>query len=159
MSGCDELATNVSGTTYTHTGPDADYNHYWVTACNAAGCSEIDSANPARFLDNRPSRPTNAQYRREGSNATVTWDPSTGATHYKVYYSDSRFGRCSRFPSGTLSGCDELATNVSGTTYTHTGPDADNNHYWVTACNAAGCSEIDSANPARFVDNRPSPAD
>ena len=30
-----------------HADPDRDENYYWVTACNSAGCSEIDSGNPA----------------------------------------------------------------------------------------------------------------
>ena len=156
LSGCDELSASVSGTTYTHTNPDGDNDSYWVTACNAAGCSEIDSANPAQFNDTRPSGPTNAHYRLVSTTAVVSWNPSIGATHYKVYHSDSRFPRCSLFSSGTLSGCDELSASVSGTTYTHTNPDGDNDSYWVTACNAAGCSEIDSANPAQFNDTRPS---
>ena len=150
LSGCDELSASVSGTTYTHTNPDGDNDSYWVTACNAAGCSEIDSANPAQFNDTRPSGPTNSHYRLVGTTAVVSWNPSAGATSYKVYHSDSRFPRCSLFSSGTLSGCDELSASVSGTTYTHTSPDTSDNSYWVTACNSGGCSEIDSANPARM---------
>ena len=154
LSGCDELSGSVSGTTYTHTDPDADTNHYWVTACNSAGCSEIDSSNPARFMDNTPPAPANSQFRRDGSTTLVSWDPSTGATHYKVYYDDFFDSDC-RLSSGRPSLCELLAGNVTGTTYTHTGPDEDKNYYWVTACNSAGCSDIDSANPAAFVKTTP----
>ena len=150
-SGCDELAANVTATTYEHTSPDADTNNYWITACNAAGCSEIDSANPARFVDNRPAAPTSAQYVRVGTTAVVTWDPSAGATHYKVYYDDF-FGTSCRLSSGSPSFCELLAGSVAGATYTHTSPDDDSNYYWITACNSAGCSDIDSGNPATLVE-------
>ena len=149
-SGCDELAANVAATTYEHTSPDADTNNYWITACNAAGCSEIDSGNPARFVDSRPAAPTGAQYVRVGSTAVVTWDQSTGATHYKLYYDDF-FGTNCRLSSGSPSFCELLAGNVAGATYTHTSPDDDTNYYWITACNSAGCSDIDSGNPAQFT--------
>ena len=149
-SGCDELAANVTATTYEHTSPDADTNNYWITACNAAGCSEIDSANPAQFLDNRPVAPANARYRNVGSTIVVSWDPSAGAAHYKVYYDDF-FDTSCRLSSGSPSFCELLAGNVAGATYTHTRPDDDTNYYWITACNRAGCSDIDSGNPAQFI--------
>ena len=154
LSGCDELAANISGTTYTHASPDDDNNHYWVIACNAAGWSEIDSSNPAQFVDSRPDAPTNAQYERVGSTAVVSWSDSAGATHYKVYYDDFFDSSC-RLSSGSPSFCDLLAGNVTGTTYTHTSPDEDRNYYWVTACNSAGCSDIDSTNPAAFIETTP----
>ena len=154
LSGCDELAASVSATTYTHASPDDDNNHYWVVACNEAGCSEIDSSSPAQFVDNRPDAPTNAQYERVGSTAVVTWSVSVGATHYKVYYSDF-FGSSCRLSSGSPNFCELLAGNVTGTTYTHTGPDENRSYYWVTACDSSGCSDIDSANPAAFVETTP----
>ena len=150
-SGCDELAANVAATTYGHTSPDANTNSYWITACNAAGCSEIDSGNPAHFVDNRPAAPTGAQYVRVGSTAVVTWDQSTGATHYKVYYDDF-FGTSCRLSSGSPRFCELLAGNVTGTTYTHASPDKDSNYYWVVGCNSAGCSDIDGGNPATLVE-------
>ena len=156
LSGCDELAANVSATTYSHASPDADTNNYWITACNAAGCSEIDSGNPARFVDSRPAAPANAQYEHVGTTAVVTWDQSAGATHYKVYYDDF-FGTSCRLSSGSPSFCELLAGNVTGTTYTHASPDDDTNYYWITACNSAGCSDIDSSNPARLDDAAPAP--
>ena len=51
---CEELATNVVGTTYTYTSPDDDYNHYWVVACNSGGCTDVDSDNPATFVGATP---------------------------------------------------------------------------------------------------------
>ena len=153
---CEELATNVVGTSYTHTDPDPDRNYYWITACNSAGCSEIDSNSPAQFIDNRPEGPSNARYHWEGSTIVVSWDAVAGADYYNIYYDDF-FGSSCRLSSGSPSFCEELATNVVGTSYTHTDPDPDRNYYWITACNSAGCSEIDSANPASLEGATPAP--
>ena len=157
LSGCEELSGSVSGTTFTHTDPDANTNNYWITACNSAGCSEIDSANPAQFIDNRPSAPADEQYRRDGRTTVVSWGASSGATHYKVYHDDFFGSNCRLGSSGRPSFCEELATNVAGTTYTHTSPNDNTNYYWITACNSAGCSDIDSANPARLEGSAPAP--
>ena len=154
-SGCEELAANLTGASYTHGSPDEDTNYYWIAACNAAGCSDIDSGNTARFVDNRPAAPANAQYVREGSTTVVSWSASAGADYYGVYYDDF-FGTSCRLSSGSPSFCELLAGNVTGTTYTHANPDEDRNYYWVVACNSAGCSDIDSGNPAILVETTPS---
>ena len=173
---CEELAANVAGTTYTHTEPDDDRNYYWITACNSAGCSEIDSANPAQFNDKRPDAPANVRVSREGSSLVVSWDAVPSATHYKVYYHDFFGSNCRIGSGGSPSFCELLAANVAGTTYTHTGQSILNpkspsikvidrssnsltvrwsdwdytNTYWVTACNSAGCSEIANSSSASF---------
>ena len=146
---CEELASNVVGTSYTHTSPDTGRNYYWVTACNSAGCSDADNDNPAQFVDNRPAAPTNAQYVRVGSTAVVSWSASAGADYYNIYYHNFFSSSCPGF-------CEELASNVVGTSYTHTSPDTRRNYYWVTACNSAGCSDIDGENPAPLVETTPS---
>ena len=145
LFGCEELADNVVETSYTHASPDDETNHYWVTACNSEGCSEIDSGNPARFVDNRLAAPTNAQYVRVGSTTVVSWDASAGADYYNIYYHDFFSTSCPSF-------CELLVGNVTGTTYTHTSPDERSNYYWVAACNSAGCSDIDGGNPATLVE-------
>ena len=148
---CEELATNVVGTTYTRTSPDDDYNYYWVVACNRNGCTDIDSETPATFVDTRPSAlPYNVEYRRDGSAIVVSWNAAPDADYYKIYYTDSAGPICKSI-GGRLFGCEELATDVVGTTYTHTSPDDDYNHYWVVACNSGGCTNLDSENPATFV--------
>ena len=153
---CEELATDVVGTTYTHTSPDDDYNHYWVVACNRNGCTDIDSEDPATFVDTRPSAPNNVEYRRDGSTIVVGWNAVPDADYYKIYYDDFRGSSCRLNSSGRPIGCEELATNVVGTAYTHSNPDADENYYWVVACNRNGCTDVDSENPDTFVDTRPS---
>ncbi len=105
-------------------------------------------------LDTSLLRPTNTRWTRENSAIRVSWDAVDRADYYNVYYSDIFDGGC-QFSEGILFFCEELATNVVGTTYVHTIPDADIkppwdiNSYWVVACNSDGCSRIDSGNPAR----------
>ena len=148
---CEELATDLIETTYTHTSPGDDENYYWVVACNSGGCTDIDSENPATFVDSRPSAPpANVKYRRDGSVIVVSWSAAPDADYYKIYYTDSAGPICKSI-GGRLFGCEELATDVVGTTYTHTSPDDDYNHYWVVACNSGGCTDVDSENPATFV--------
>ena len=144
---CEELATDLTGTSYTHTNPDASSNYYWVVACNSAGCSEIDSANPAQLGGSPPEAPANQEYGYDGSSIALTWDASADADSHTVYYHDF-FGSNCRISFGSPSFCDELATDLTGTSYTHTDPDTSSNYYWVVACNSYGCSAIDSANPA-----------
>ena len=111
-------------------------------------------------LDTSLLRPTNTRWTRENSAIhVVSWDAVDRADYYNVYYSDFHQGGC-QFSSfdDTLIFCEELATNVVGTTYVHTIPDIkppdikppwDIHSYWVVACNSDGCSRFDSRNPAR----------
>ena len=78
----------------------------------------------------------------------VSWDAVQDADYYKIYHDDFWSSNCRLNSSGTPSFCEELAANVTGTSYTHANPDDDENYYWVVACNAGGCSEIDGNNPA-----------
>ena len=151
---CDELAAQVTATTYVHPSPDAQNNYYWVTACNSGGCSAIDSANPAP-APTPPNAPSNVRYVREGATIRVSWEPVSGAAYYKVYYDDFHKSGCRLGRNGQPSFCDELAAQVTATTYVHPSPDAQNNYYWVTACGSGGCSAIDSTNPAALIDTGP----
>ena len=107
-------------------------------------------------LDTSLLRPTNTRWTRENSAIhIVSWDAVDRADYYNVYYSDFFDGSC-MLREGIPVFCEELATNVVGTTYVHTIPDRDINppwdiihSYWVVACNSDGCSRIDSRNPAR----------
>ena len=145
---CEELATNLSSTSYTHVPPDPSEHYYWVVACNRFGCSAVDSENPARVGGLPPAAPANQRYEYDGSTIALRWDASDSADSYTVYYDDFFDSSCSLRSSGP-SFCEELATDLSGTTYTHTSPDRGENYYWVVACNRFGCSAIDSQNPAR----------
>ena len=150
---CEELATNVAATSYTHADPDPDRNYYWVVACNSSGCSAVDSSNPATTVGTPPATPT-ASYEWDGSSIVVSWDAVGDADYYNVYYDDF-FGSACTVRRGSASFCEELATNVTGTSYTHANPDGDSNYYWVVACNSSGCSAVDSSNPATTVGTPP----
>ena len=145
---CEELASDLTETSYTHADPDRGDNYYWVVACNSSGCSEVDSANPAQLGGSPPETPANQRYEHDGSAVVLTWDASADATSYTVYYDDF-FGSSCRVRSGSPSFCEELASDLTETSYTHADPDRDDNYYWVVACNRFGCSAVDSENPAR----------
>ena len=145
---CEELATNVVGTTYVHAAPDERQNYYWVAACNSGGCSESISEHPAAPIEPIPTVPANVRFSVEGSTIRVSWDPVAGADHYNIYHDDFFDSGCRLNRDGSTSLCEELATNVVGTTYVHAAPDERQNYYWVVACNSGGCSEIDSTDPA-----------
>ena len=151
---CDELATNITDTSYTHTNPDDDNNYYWVVACNNSGCSPVDSNNPATTVGTAPDTPT-ARYAFKGSTIVLGWDAVADASYYNIYYDDFFSSSCRVSSGGNASFCDELATNITGTSYTHTDPDDDNNYYWVVACNNSGCSQVDSNNPATTIGTAP----
>ncbi len=168
---CDELATNVAATTYTHTNPDPDRNYYWVTACNSSGCSPVDSSKPATATGTPPTTPetpptttgtpsvtASGLAEWEGSSIVLTWDTVTGADYYNIYYDDFFDSRC-KVSSGSARFCDELATNVAATTYTHTNPNPRrNNYYWLVACDSSECASVDSHNPVRVPSAEGSPS-
>ena len=134
--------------------PDGGANYFWVVACNSAGCSAIDSANPAQPSGTPPGTPANQRYEYDGSTIVVSWDASADADTYTVYHDDF-FGSSCRLGSRGPSFCEELATGLTAASYTHASPDRDDNYYWVVACNSAGCSAIDSANPAQPSGSHP----
>ena len=146
---CEELATNVVSTTYLHTDPSVGENFYWVVACNQAVCSEIDSDNPAGPVVDRPTTPSTVTYAWEGTAIRISWAAVEGADYYNLYYGNFFDSSCSLGVDGRPSFCEELATNLDATTYLHANPAADQNFYWVVACNQGGCSEIVSEDPAK----------
>ena len=157
---CTELVSDVWDISYTHDSPGADDRDYWIVACNERGCSEIDTANPARRL---PGAPDNVRVVQDGLSLKLTWDPVREATRYKVYHNDGR-AFCSS-GDGTPY-CSELDGSVAGTSYAVDPPapgapygykvvgrtsealtvdwgEGDNSHYfWVRACGDTGCSPI-----------------
>ncbi|MCY4582484.1 MAG: hypothetical protein OXE50_06770 [Chloroflexi bacterium] len=102
-------------------------------------------------LSGAPDAPANARYAWEGAGITVSWDAVEGAEYYNLYYSDFFDSGCSVDVSGNPRWCDEIATNVTTTTFGHMDPDAVENHYWVVACNSDGCSDTDPDTPAQLI--------
>ena len=93
-------------------------------------------------IDPRPDRPSNVQYAWEGREIRVTWDAVDGADYYKIYYDDFFPEGCGVDEDGKPRFCEELASRVDGTSFVHTEPDAEENYYWVLACNSEGCSDF-----------------
>ena len=93
-------------------------------------------------LTGRVLRPggANPQYAWEGSTIRVSWEAVDGADYYEVYYDADFDSSCDLDSDGRLSFCEELATDVTGTTYVHTNPSLSENYYWVVSCNSDGCS-------------------
>ena len=145
---CEELATNATDNTYVHADRGGGAYYYWVVACNKSGCSDIDSANPSMPIEAIPDTPSDISYIWEGPAVRVRWDAVDGADYYNVYYDDFFADGCRFEMDGSTGFCEELAANVTETSYVHDGPDSDANYYWVVACNRGGCSDIDAANPA-----------
>ena len=109
-------------------------------------------------LTGRVLRPggANPQYAWEGSTIRVSWEAVDGADYYKVYYDADFDSSCDLDSDGRLSFCEELATDVTGTTYVHTNPSLSENYYWVVSCNSDGCSHIDKEYPAQLIGPTPS---
>ena len=151
---CELLATDITGTSYTHSDPDPDSNYYWVVACSSSGCSPVDSNKPATTVGTAPDAPA-ARYAFEGSAIVLGWDAVAGASFYRVYYDDFFGSSCRVSSGGRASFCELLATDITGTSYTHSDPDPDSNYYWVVACSSSGCSPVDSNKPATTVGTAP----
>ena len=124
-----EIATNVTGISYTDNGLTASTNYcYTVKAVNSAGESEESSSACAMTYSLIPSTPTGLDVTAQSSSSiALTWNSVDGAESYKVYR-DSQ----------------EIA-DVTGTTYTDNGLTANKEYcYTVKAVNSAGESEESS---------------
>ena len=152
----EELATNLTENSYVDTSPGV-VNYYWVKACNDAGCSDVDTKNPASPVEGIPDQPANVQVSHQDSANIISWDSVNEADYYVIYgqYSpteSSSIRSCSEgdYPIRPDGGCQVLHLDLRQTHYTS---DQEflhfrNAYYWVTACNRGGCSKIDSDNPA-----------
>ncbi|MXZ02927.1 MAG: hypothetical protein F4Y88_04435, partial [Chloroflexi bacterium] len=85
-----------------------------------------------------PPPPDNARYWWDPSihEYRISWNPTPGATSYRVYYDSAIF-----FNVSCPGGCRRIAT-VSDTTTAHLSSHRNFRRigYWVRACNDAGCS-------------------
>ena len=128
------------------TAPESGTFHIELYAREGTGSFTVSVA-----IDATPDSPVGVSAVREGSSIRLSWDPVDRAEYYIVYHDDRGPG-CELLNDGTPSFCDELATNVTGTTYVHSSPQPEGsrrgNYYWVAPCNSEGCSEIDSDAPA-----------
>lgn len=144
---CERIGHRVIESTYLHTSPGQDQNHYWISACNSVGCSGVSKA---EWIDKSSPGPTNvqAEFLKSEEKVRITWNPVEEAEYYHVYFVDSFFSEeCSTdwegIPRGGGSpfGCNLAQKNLVDTHMVdHT--DYDDDHlYFVAACNGGGCSD------------------
>ena len=125
------------------TAPESGTFHIELGGYESAGTYVISISRDAS-----PHAPDGVNAVWEGSELRVSWEPAERAEYYKVYHDDVGPG-CRLNDEGRPIFCDELASDVVGTSYVHSSPDTEDNFYWVVACNTeGGCSRIDSYNPA-----------
>ena len=124
------------------TAPESGTFHIELYALEGTGSFTVSVA-----IDATPDSPVGVSAVREGSSIRVSWDPVDRAVYYIVYHDDRGPG-CELNDEGFPRFCEELASDVASTSYTHATPDPDDNFYFVVACNREGCSEIDSDDPA-----------
>jgi hypothetical protein len=127
-----------SSTSYTDTGLSASTTYYYkVDAQNSAGRSSQSSyayAMTNSGTTTTPGTPANVTATAlSSSSIQITWDSVSGATSYDVYYEIG------------LSLTKNFAANVTGTSYTHTGLEANKSYwYYIKAKNSAGESAYSS---------------
>ncbi len=109
----------TAGTTY----------YYWVKACNAGGCSAASPSDSGYALAAPSSTSVSASDGTYTDKVVLNITPSSGATSYRIY----------RSQTGTIPASSMAST--ASTTFNDTGVTAGiTYYYWVKACNSAGCS-------------------
>ena len=101
---------------------------YQLESCNGNGCSSRSSAVSATTAPGRPSALTVAA-QSEGA-VSISWSAVAGATHYKLYRSETSGGQF-----------DRVGDNIAATEYIDGNLDANTSYYYrLESCNDNGCS-------------------
>ena len=146
-----EVASSVSGTTYTHTGrTDGVRYTYRVAATNSFGLGRWSDTATAITRVVAPGPPTNLAAYTDGTSNEVRWHaPASdgGAT-----ISDYRIETSTDGETWT-----ELASSVAGTSYSHDGVTTESTYYYqVSARNSIG---LGATATARATDGPSAPVD
>jgi fibronectin type 3 domain-containing protein len=125
-SGNKILAGTATTTSYTHNSLQGSTTYYYfIVAVNNSGESDYSTSSSATTQIAAPAGVAAAG--QSTSSIRVSWNSVTGATSYRIYYSD------------TQTGAKILLTSVTGTSYTHTGLQAGQSYYYfITAINSSG---------------------
>ncbi|MCA8836473.1 MAG: fibronectin type III domain-containing protein, partial [Proteobacteria bacterium] len=149
-------STAITVTTFADSGLAASTQyHYWLKACNTAGCSAFgsdadkttDAPTTTVEIPAAPGAPTLTV----GSDTAISlsWAVTAEADDYEVYRHTADNSSMATKISGV--------TNIAATTYDDTGLTAATTyHYWLKACNGTGCSANFSA--PLTVTTAPAPA-
>ena len=118
-------SSNVTATTYTHSGLTAASPHtYSICAKNTGGASPYTSNLNVTTLPNPPAAVTNLQLAPTTSTVTLTWNAVAGSTSYDVE------------KDGTQT------VNVTGAAYVHSGLAAGTRHSYRVRANNTGGSGV-----------------
>ena len=143
----DQIGGEIAGTDYLDdSGLAANTSYdYQLAACNGNGCSSRSSAVSATTAPERPSAPTTAT--QSESAVSISWSAVAGATHYKLYRSETSGGSF-----------DQIGGEIAATDYVDNSDLAANTSYYyqLVACNGNGCSSRSSAVSATTAPERPS---
>ena len=103
--------------------------YYQLAACSGNGCSSRSSAVSATTAPETPETPTAAT--QSESAISISWSAVAGATHYKLYRSETSGGSFTQI-GGDIAGTDYVDANdlAANTSY----------YYQLEACNDNGCS-------------------
>ena len=130
----DQIGGDIAGTDYVDdSGLTANTPYYYqLESCNDNGCSgrspEV-SATTAPATPSAPATPTAAT--QSDSAISITWSAVAGATHYKLYRSETSGGSF-----------DQIGGDIAATDYVDdSGLTANTPYYYqLEACNSGGCS-------------------
>ena len=124
--------------------------HYWVKACNSAGCSEYSSSTSGMRAEIPPDAPTDlsASQGEFTDRVHLVWSAADRTRHYQIYRHtiDSHSGEVVLENNNTTCTYDDT-TAIPGVTY----------HYWVQACNTADCSDYSSSSSGWRAEILPAP--
>ena len=125
-----QIGREIAATDYVdNSGLAASTSYYYqLESCNGNGCSSRSSAVSATTTPERPSALTVAA-QSEGA-VSISWSAVAGATHYKLYRSETRDGSFMQI-GGEITATDYVDSDISaGASY----------YYQLEACNDNGCS-------------------
>ena len=124
---CEELATNVAGTLHAHQSRTATTTGL---SREQFGVFSGRLVQPGNDGVRYPTGDADGQLRVGRGRALLCLGTRSATLIFNVYYDDF-FGSSCTVRRGSASFCEELATNITTTSYTHTNPDPDSNYYWV----------------------------
>ena len=129
-----QIGGNITATDYVDDSDLAANTSYYyqVESCNDNGCSGRSPEVSATTAPARPSAPATPTAATQSDSAiSITWSAVAGATHYKLYRSETSGGSF-----------DQIGGDIAATDYVDdSGLTANTPYYYqLEACNSGGCS-------------------